>query len=71
MTAEKKIKSNKTTIAGVTAAVAIFANEINKALSETEAEVNWLMVLMGAGMAAMAVFSRDDNVSDQGTKVAK
>lgn len=59
----KKIKSLKTTVAGVLAGIAILAPQALNLLNGEP--VSWDLVVAGLGALGVGVFARDNNVTSE------
>jgi hypothetical protein len=61
----------KTTIMGVLAALGLIATAISDALQDGWSAEDFTMIAAAVGIALQGVFSRDDNVTSEGTKVER
>jgi len=65
------VRSRKTTIAAVAAAVAIIAGAVADALANGWDATDVSLIAGAVAIAAQGFFSRDDDVSSEGEKVAR
>lgn len=68
----KRVRSPKTTMAGLAVGVSLIAFAVQDAMEDGSWDgPDWALLAGGIGAAAAGFYSRDDNVSSEGVKIPK
>jgi len=66
-----QVKSTKTTVAGVAAAIALVAKAVSDAAADGLDFGDITLIAGAIALALQGIFARDDSVSSEGTRVVR